>query len=133
MGQRYGLPGGDLDRVKRQQGFLRLLLQASLHTRMRKDPRMVYDFLDTVTQHLSVDSGWSTKDMAKLALSLKDLRSADIRYLTVPVAGLGWVGDQSIVRLATRADAGLWSAIRQDRVDAWLQRHPRVETPSTVN
>lgn len=133
VGQRYGLPGGDLDRVKRQQGFLRLLLQASLHTRMRKDPRMVYDFLDTVTQHLSVDAGWSTKDMAGLALSLKDLRSADIRYLTVPVAGLGWVGDQSIVRLATKVDSSLWSAIRQDRVDAWLQRHPSVETPPVVN
>ena len=133
VGQRYGLPGGDLDRVKRQQAFLRELMQESLHTKMRKDPQMVYDFLDTVTQHLSVDSGWSTKDMATLALSMRNLRSSSIRYLTVPVAGLGWVGDQSIVRLAGGLDGGLWNAVRTDSVDQWLQRHPGYETPWVVN
>ena len=133
VGQRYGLPGGDLDRVKRQQAFLRQLMQESLHQQMRKDPQMVYDFLDTVTQHMSVEAGWSTKDMASLAFSLRSLRTADIRYVTVPVAGLGWVGDQSIVRLQQRLGGGLWDAVRYDRVDAWLQRHPGFETPQTVN
>ena len=133
VGERYGLPGGDLDRVRRQQSFLRLLMQDSLHTKMRKDPKMVYDFLDTVTRHLTVDSGWSTRDMARLAMSLRNLRSADIRYLTVPVAGLGWAGDQSIVRLDRRQDARLWGAVREDRVAGWLERHPEVETPAIVN
>ncbi len=55
VGQRYGLPGGDLDRVRRQQNFLRTLMEDSLHAEMRKSPMMVYDFLDIVTRHLSVD------------------------------------------------------------------------------
>ena len=133
VGQRYGLPGGDLDRVKRQQAFLRTLMQASLHQEMRKNPRMVYDFLDTVSQHLSVDAGWTTKQMASLALSLRDLRSGDIHYLTVPVAGLGWVGDQSIVRLQQGQDQRMWNAVRNDRIAAWLQHHPGYETPVIVN
>lgn len=130
--QRYGLPGGDLDRVRRQQSFLRSLMQASLHTQMRKDPAMVYDFLDTVTRHLSVDSDWSVDDMARLMISLRDLRSARIRYLTVPVAGLGREGDQSVVFLDWMRDAGLWRAVRQDRVEAWLDHHPTAETGDVV-
>ena len=63
VGQRYGLPHGDLDRVARQQVVLRTLMQDALHQEMRKDPRMLYDFLDTVTKHLSIDSDWSTKDL----------------------------------------------------------------------
>ena len=133
VGERYGLPGGDLDRVRRQQNFLRLLMESSLHQEMQVDPKMLYDFLDTVTQHLTVDSGWSTDDMAKLALSMHGLRSADIRYLTAPVAGLGWAGDQSIVRLDHRGNARLWAAVRSDRVDPWVDRHPGVETPPVVN
>lgn len=130
--QRYGLPGGDLDRVRRQQGFLRSLMEASLHTQMRKDPHMVYDFLDTVTRHLSVDSDWSVTDMARLMVSLRDLRSADIHYLTVPVWGLGREGDQSVVYLDWTRDAGLWRAVHHDRVEAWLAHHPADETGDVV-
>jgi LCP family protein required for cell wall assembly len=133
VGERYGLPGGDLDRARRQQSFLRTLMESSLHQEMLTDPRMLYDFLDTVTKHLTVDSGWSTRDMARLAMSLHHLRSADIRYLTAPVAGLGWAGDQSIVRLDRRANVRLWSAVRDDRTEEWLARHPGVETPPVVN
>jgi len=133
VGQRYGLPGGDLSRVERQQSFLRQLMRDSLHQEMRKDPTLLYDFLDTVTQHLSIDAGWSMRDMARLALSMRNMRSADIRYATAPVAGLGWVGDQSIVRLDQRGNARLWRAVREDRAEAWLDRHSEVETPDVVN
>ena len=131
--QRYGLPGGDLDRVRRQQSFLRLLLETSLTQEMIVDPHRLYSFLDTVTRHLSVDAGWSTEEMASLVMSLRHLRSADIRYLTVPVAGTGWVGDQSVVRLDERLGHELWAAVREDRLDTWLQGHPGLETPQTVN
>jgi LCP family protein required for cell wall assembly len=133
VGERYGLPGGDLDRVRRQQSFLRRLMEESLHQEMRKDPRMVYDFLDTVTRHLTVDSDWSTGEMRSLAFSLRSLHTADIHYLTAPVAGLGWAGDQSMVRLDRHANARLWGAVREDRVDDWVDRHPEVETPTVVN
>jgi LCP family protein required for cell wall assembly len=124
VGQRYGLPQGDLDRVRRQQYLLGALLEASLHQEMRTNPSMVLDFLDTVTNHLSVDDEWTSHDMARLALSLRSLRSADIRYLTAPVEGLGWEGAQSVVHLDAAKDAALWRAMRQDRMTAWFARHP---------
>jgi len=133
VGQRYGLPGGDLDRVARQQAFLRSLMQASLQQEMRKDPRVLYDFLDTVTQHLSVDAGWSVSSMVKLMASLRGLRSADIQYLTAPVAGFGRQGAQSVVRLAPTRDAELWQAVRDDRLEEWSAVHWADLTPDVVN
>lgn len=133
VGQRYGLARGDLDRVARQQAYLRSLLEASLHTRMRKDPRMVYDFLDVVTRHLTVDSEWSSWSMARLALSLRNLRSADVQYLTAPVRSLGWADRQSVVFLDRDVGRELWRAVRNDRVDAWTERYPELVTGATVS
>jgi LCP family protein required for cell wall assembly len=121
--QRYGLPGGDFDRVKRQQAFLRAVLQASLHQEMRKDPQMLYGFLDTVARNISVDSGWSSADMAKLVFSMRDFRSANLRFLTVPVLGTGRVGSQSVVRLDVPAGQELWRDLRTDRIDQWSAVH----------
>lgn len=128
--QRYGLPGGDLDRVRRQQVFLRRLLEASLHAEMRKDPAQLYDFLETVTQHVSVDEGWSVNEMRRLVFSLRNLRTAQIRYVTAPVRGFGWEGMQSVVYLEQRP--GLWKALREDSVEEWAEEHPEALTEPIV-
>lgn len=133
VGQRYGLPRGDLDRVARQQVVLRTLMQNALHQEMRKDPRMLYGFLDTVTQHLSVDSGWSTKDMVALVVSMRGFRSAGLTYLTMPVAGFGDEGGQSVVYAARRPARGLWGAVIGDEVEAWTAAHQHRLTPYTVS
>jgi LCP family protein required for cell wall assembly len=132
VGQRYGLPRGDLDRVRRQQYFLRMLLEESLHAEMRKDPRMLYGFLETVTRHLSVDDEWSTKEMADLMLSLRNLRTADIGYLTVPIWKLGQEGDQSVVYLDFVRSEQLWRAVRNDRVASWVDHHPQAMVGTEV-
>lgn len=115
--QRYGLPGGDLDRVRRQQQVLGLLAQESLG--MRNNPRLVRDFVGLLVRHVSVDDQWSSNAMASLAWSLRHLGGGDVRYLTAPVSGLGWAGDQSVVWLDHAADDRLWRAMRQDRLDRW--------------
>jgi LCP family protein required for cell wall assembly len=131
--QRYGLPGGDFDRVKRQQAFLRAVLQASLHQEMRKDPKMLYGFLDTLARNVDVDSGWSTTSMAKLAFSMRSFRSLNLRFLTAPNLGTGRVGDQSIVKLNPAADAQLWKDLRSDRIDQWSAEHWDELTGDVVN
>ncbi|MDH2414807.1 LCP family protein [Nocardioides sp. CER19] len=130
--QRYGLPGGDLDRVKRQQAFLRAVLEASLHQEMRKSPRMLYGFLDTMAGSLSVDSGWSSTEMAKLAFSMRGFRTADLRFLTAPTLGTARIGSQSVVRLDGPAGAELWQDLRTDRIDQWAAVHWRELTGDVV-
>lgn len=127
VGQRYGLTGGDLDRVRRQQEVFGKLAQASLD--MRSDPRLALDFVRMLTEHVSVDDQWSSHDLATLAWSLRHVGNDDVRYVTAPVADLGWEGDQSVVHLDGRAGDALWRAIRNDRLDTWSKEHPPPDTP----
>lgn len=133
VGQRYGLPNGDLDRVARQQVVLRTLMQRTLQQEMRKDPRKLYDFLDTVTQHLSIDDEWSTREMLRLVVSMRDFRTKDLTYLTMPVAGFGTERGQSVVYADRRAARRLWGAVIADEVSDWATRHPRRLTPAVVS
>jgi LCP family protein required for cell wall assembly len=132
VGQRYGLPGGDLDRAKRQQNFLRVLMVDTLHRISGAGPWEVYKLLRAMTSNLSVDDDWSAKDMARLAWSLRDVDDDDVAFLTVPVAGLGWEGPASVVHLDLALGDRLWSAVRNDRVSAWLRDHPDAELTDEV-
>jgi LCP family protein required for cell wall assembly len=126
--QRYGLPRGDLDRVRRQQAVVRALMQKSMETLQSVRPLAIYDLLDTLTQNISVDSGWSIGEMRDLLLDLRSTKVSDVDFFTVPVAGLGTEGGgQSVVHLDRAAGAELWRSVREDRVGDWLADH-EVET-----
>lgn len=125
VGQRYGLPGGDLDRVRRQQAVLGTLAEETMD--LRDSPSGIVDFVSMLTDHLSVDEGWSSRELASLAWSLRDVGSEDVRCLTAPVSGLGSVGDQSVVWLDRPRGAELWRAIRTDRLDQWAAAHPEAD------
>jgi LCP family protein required for cell wall assembly len=129
VGQRYGLPLGDLDRARRQQNFLRALMVDTLGRLSDGKPWDVYQLLQVITNNLSVDDEWSTEEMARLAWSLRGIDDADVAFLTAPVAGFGWEDLQSVVYLDHGVSRGLWSAVREDRVPAWVRDHP--EAPLT--
>ncbi|AWB91442.1 LCP family protein [Aeromicrobium chenweiae] len=132
VGQRAGLPGGDFDRIHRQQHFLRTVLDETLTQELVKEPRHAYRVLDILTKNLSVDSDWSVGQMRGLLVSLRHLRSAGIGYLTVPVAGTGMEGSQSVVHLDRAGNEELWNAVRDDTVSDWLATNPASETPAAV-
>jgi LCP family protein required for cell wall assembly len=132
VGQRYGLPLGDLDRVRRQQAVLRSLAAQTFDHGLWQHPATTYELLKTLTKHISVDDTWSLHDMTSTVMSLRGLHSSDIAYLTVPVRGFGREGSQSVVRLDQRAGSGLWGAVIADEVADWLRRHPATLTAQTV-
>jgi LCP family protein required for cell wall assembly len=121
--QRYGLPRGDLDRVRRQQAIVRGLVRSSVATLRGAQPLEIYDLLDTLTANMSVDSGWSFGDLRSLVLDLRGLRPEEMDFLTVPVRGLGWEGDQSVVYLDRAGNQALWAAVRDDHVRRWAAAH----------
>lgn len=133
VGQRYGLPLGDLDRVRRQQAVLRALLGQSMTTLRTSHPVELYDLLDTATQHISVDEEWEVDEMRGLMLDVREMRRGSMRFLTAPVAGFGWEGEQSVVYLDRGANEQLWKDVRADRMDAWLDRNPGVEVLGPVS
>lgn len=121
--QRYGLPGGDLDRVSRQQAFVRSVVRSTVHSLRGGGLRTVYDVLDTLTRHVTVDSGWEFGDMRGLLLDMRGLSAGDIDFLTVPVVGTGREGAQSVVYLDEEGNRGLWNAVSDDSVHDWLSNH----------
>ena len=118
--QRAGLAGGDFDRIKRQQNFLRALMAQVLSTRTFANPFRMYDALDAVTANLTVDAGWSTGDLRDFGWSLRSVRSEDVAFTTVPVKGTGMEGDQSVVYLDRQAGEEMWQAVREDAVAEWI-------------
>ncbi len=121
--QRYGLPGGDFDRVQRQQAFVRGLLRSTLATVRSNQPRSIYDLLDTLTANISVDSGWSIAEMRSLLLDLRSMAARDVHFLTVPVTGTGMEGEQSVVYLDAARNESLWASVREDQTESWLSTH----------
>ena len=61
--QRYGLPLGDIDRIKRQQQFLASMVRKIESAGTLANPLKLNDFLNALTKSISVDSGMSATDL----------------------------------------------------------------------
>jgi LCP family protein required for cell wall assembly len=118
--QRHNLPGGDFDRMKRQQNWIRAVIKEAMSKDTLTNPVALTGFLDAATKSITVDRDWSTSDIRDLAISLRSLRSTDIRFMTAPNLGTDWEGDQSVVRLDDVKGPSLYSAIATDQVTTWL-------------
>lgn len=123
-----GLPRADLDQIARQHVVLRAVMADALEQKMRKDPLRLYRFLDQVTRGLAVDRSWSVSDMARLAFSMGDFRSAKISYLTAPVGAVTHLAGGEVLHPAAQSH-GLWRAVAEDRVSEWEAQHPDATTP----
>lgn len=130
VGQRYGLAGGDLDRVRRHQNLLRTMATELLDLEALGNPVTVHRLTRAVTDSIVVDEEWDADEMRELALSLRYLDASELTFTTAPVAGLDEVGGQSVVRLdRARADE-LWAAIREDWGPQWVEQSATALAPS---
>lgn len=120
VGQRYGLPNGDLDRVRRHQNFLRALITDLVENATPDDPLALYWLVDAISDSIVIDDEWSLDELRELAASLRYLEPSDLTFTTAPVAGLDQVGGQSVVRLDTVRGAELWTAMREDWGADWV-------------
>jgi LCP family protein required for cell wall assembly len=123
VGERYALPRGDLDRVQRQQAFLRAVVDKTLAEGALTHPLKLRRVLGSVTDTVSVDSGLSNNDLRRLALSLRTLRRDDLTFVTAPVAGLDSVQGQSIVRLDERRGQAFWGAVATDDLTTYIDEY----------
>ena len=112
--ERKSLPGGDFDRIKRQQTFIKVLMKKSFDS--ANNPFALTGFVDAASKAVSVDSGLTGGELRSLALSARGLRSSSVVFSTAPTTGTGTVGDQSVVFLDKQAGVTLWTAMREDRM-----------------
>jgi LCP family protein required for cell wall assembly len=118
LGQRYGLPGGDFDRVKRQQQFLKAIMDQLISSDTFGDLGRLDRTLRAVGSSVAVDDGLSNTSMLSLAYSMRTLDTSGVDYVTMPDAGTGMEGPASVVYVdETNADR-LWEYLRTDSLGA---------------
>ncbi|MCP2310017.1 LCP family protein [Kitasatospora paracochleata] len=121
--ERHGLPNGDLDRTKRQQNFLRALMNQTMNSGTLSNPSRLAGLLQSVGDVVSVDDRLSNTDLYDLGWSMRDLRADGVRFMNAPFGGYGDEGGQAVVYLDSGAADPLWAAMRNDRMDDYLAQH----------
>ncbi len=114
LGQRYGLPGGDFDRVKRQQQYLRSMFGKLLSSGVLDDAGTIDDTLRTITSSIAVSDSLGTTDMISLGYSLRGVTAPAVQYFTAPVLGTGREGQASVVYLDDTDAERMWEYLRTD-------------------
>lgn len=134
--ERYKLPEGDFDRVRRQQNFLRAVMSKMISKGTMTNPVKLTKTVKAVTKNMAVDADWSTSEMRSLAWAMRNVRTSDVTFLTIPIQGTKndpEVGSIDIVDKDGCED--LFKALEDDDVDAFLTSYPhtRLGAPGSVN
>jgi LCP family protein required for cell wall assembly len=114
VGQRYDLPGGDFDRVKRQQNYLRSMFGKLFSQNTFSDLGRLDSILRTVTSAIALDDSLGTTGLLSLGTSARNIRPADVAFFTAPVLGTGREGAASVVYLDSATAARMWGYLQTD-------------------
>lgn len=118
VGQRHGLPGGDFDRVKRQQNYLRAMFTKLFSAGTFDDLGALDSTLTAVTSNIAVDDGLGATELLDLAWSARGLTPDGVQFFTAPVLGTGTEGSSSVVYLDTVTGARMWEYLQTDSLAA---------------
>jgi LCP family protein required for cell wall assembly len=131
VGQRYDLPGGDFDRVKRQQNYLRSMFSKLFSNGVFTSPGELDSVLRTVTSAVAVDDGLSNTDLLSMAYSLRGLTPDTIDFFTAPVLGTGTEGAASVVYLDQTTGARMWGYLNTDSLSQNADEFSDEKLPAT--
>ena len=84
--QRYGLPNGDIYRIRRQQQFIGGIVRKALSAGTLANPLRLNGVIDAATDSLRVDDGTSFGDLQDLALRFRGFSTGGVIFTTVPIA-----------------------------------------------
>lgn len=122
--ERYTLPNGDFDRIKRQQNWMRAILTAAISRDTLTNPTALAGLISTVKDTVATDEGFSASVMTDLATSMSGVRSRDVAFFQAPVTGTGTSEDgQSIVLLDTPRLNAVAQAFQTDTVTQYVRDH----------
>ena len=118
LGQRYGLAGGDFDRVKRQQQYLQAMFGQLFSSSTFSDPARLDDALIAVTDAVAVDETLGNSALLSLAYSLRGVTPETVDFFTAPTLGTGREGAASVVYLDDVSSDRMWGYLRSDSLGA---------------
>ncbi|WP_405727511.1 LCP family protein [Streptomyces sp. NBC_00028] len=117
VGQRHGLPGGELDRIKRQQQFLVSLVRQMRGKAGLTDPLGTVRMLDAITRTVSVDDRMSNADLRNLVFALRRLDASGTRFATAPIVRSEMIDGQYALILDQKELRTRWRAVETGRAD----------------
>nr|WP_201298507.1 LCP family protein [Arthrobacter sp. 9AX] len=120
--------GGDLGRIKAQQGFLSSLTRKIKDEGTLSDPGKMLKIADVVTQNLTVDEGLaSVPTLLTIGNRLKDIDISKVAFVAVPTTPA--LADPNRLEIAEPAGSQLFSALQQD-IDLTDPTAPTTPAPS---
>lgn len=129
---RYSLPGGDFDRINRQQNFLRTVLDKLTSRGVLLNPVRVSRLAGSLGKLVMVDESLDNGKLRDLAVESRHLRSGAMRFLTAPNSGTGMVGEASVVHLDIRKTRRMFDAMEQGQFESWYAKHEVTELPGAT-
>lgn len=127
---RHGLPNGDFDRIKRQQNFMRAVMDKLLSSGTTRNPIKLMHVVSAITSNLMVDDTWSNSEIRTLALQLRNLHSSEVKFTTAPFGSYDVVGGQDIVRLDAQKSKELFTDLGHGQLQRYLAKYPGSGLPS---
>ncbi len=117
--QRETLPGGDFDRQRHQQQFLKAIFAKTFANGLAQNPLRIDEVIRDVGQSLTVDTNGVPID--QLVYTFRKIRPDALVGIRLP-ATTDTIGGVSYV-LATDVASSLYSAIYSDTLDEWIATH----------
>jgi LCP family protein required for cell wall assembly len=129
--QRHGLPGGDLDRVRRQQYFIGALFRKVETAGVLLNPIKLTHLLNAVTSVLSTDPAL---DPIKLADQMRGLSAGNLKFTTIPITGEPTIDGQDVITYDPKAVQALFATLTHPKAAPAAEPKPTATVaPSAVS
>lgn len=110
--QRHGLPGEDLDRVRRQQAFLAGAADKILSVGTLTSPGKLSKLIDAANRSLVLDKGF---DLLSFAQQMLNLTSGNITFTTIQTHGSEMIDGKSALRVSTAEVRAFFASLMTDK------------------
>lgn len=121
--ERKGLSGSDIDRVERQHVFLNAMAEKAANSGLASEPQRLDAFLQAASESLAVDDRVTAATMQAAAARLLDVGPENAVFVTLAVDKPAWIDGKNVLRLDTSVNDGLFEALEQDRLQAYIDEH----------
>ncbi|WP_309081901.1 LCP family protein [Zhihengliuella sp.] len=119
--ERKAFAEGDFQRVQNQQLFIKAVLKDFLNPATLSNPVKVHSIVDKFSEYITVDQTLDGATIAGLAVELKDVRTRDVHFFTIPTGPPGeGPGGAEIILQDEEALAALRTALRTDTLDEFV-------------
>ncbi|WP_039820062.1 LCP family protein [Nocardiopsis halophila] len=118
--ERKGLSGSDLDRIERQQVFLRAMAEKAVSEEVRGDPSRLDAFLVAASESVAVDEDTTMGMMRGLMMRLVGIGPEGTVFMMLPASSTGWEGEQNVVYLDEEIVSGVFQRVREGELMPYI-------------